>query len=420
MHACFLPALYIKTCYFTGSDEHLQNTDFVRSILRNPHVIPWIRTLEIGLRRPPPHPLTPGDMPDQIENFVYMNRDARRTRNLSDSDTAHEIKSNDWANTEFVERTLTIGPDWDGFKDAWISGLQESSADAFIALIISACSSGLRSLNVEFPLFPTCFRRVIDYADFDQLESVTIFPQSPRTLTSTDVMPFFRLPSLKSFTAYFLIETKSICSYRDSPVTHLQLYSCIGRYGMHDLICRCKALKSFQYSYWNVNMAGCARPQLAPCPHAPTPTLDIFARTLEHAISTLETVHFEHNAICGHGEPDRELVLGSLAGFPNIKRLRIHAYHMPKLYHFQPSLHGVLPPSLETLEITECLDTSLYFMVKAMTHLVVPCKKVPSLSRIILRVQFTSLMPDFHEDYQRIQVIGAASSRQGSISKSTA
>ncbi|RJE24193.1 hypothetical protein PHISCL_03460 [Aspergillus sclerotialis] len=254
--------------------------------------------------------------------------------------------------------------------EEWEVELADGSIDAWIALSLPFLSR-LRSLHFAPYAGLTFINRTLARAAqglepfeltpvLTSLEEIYIWQCISDIVSPTvdDILPWFDFPSLKKISGNGVLETGELpIPEGDSSVTELELYASRCGLGMKALIESCQGLKSFKYT------------------HAfPVDNHEPFADSLVHAKDTLEELWLDY---FDFKEPQGPVTqnhwIGSLKGFKQLRKLHVRFDNLFTKDPFgEPNqmLAELLPPSIELLSITECIDLQACFAVEQLDILV--------------------------------------------------
>ncbi|KAI9374873.1 hypothetical protein BJX61DRAFT_237155 [Aspergillus egyptiacus] len=280
----------------------------------------------------------------------------------------------------------------------WVEHLTEGHEEPWMAFPLTFVNN-LQELNLTYPYSSTSsepymdriFKRAAKLEKpfnqrpvFQRLRAVSLTVMSMEdrgedsdgmgTIDPDQVLAFFLLPSMRSFTVDSLTEYRPWRGevYDDhekeripdgvSPIMEINCTKSNGGYGFRTLLPACAALKSFKYQHWDEAVAVDGF-----MPHE-------FYKTISRHKSTLETLWLDnlglHYTITGAGDNDHyNDVFGSFADFSVLKDLRIR---LPNLLDVQSgsdpweTLVDILPKTIETLYIEACREVALEMLVRQM------------------------------------------------------
>ncbi|KAJ9313182.1 hypothetical protein DTO271D3_6611 [Paecilomyces variotii] len=387
LYHLLLPQLYrqpVAPRDYTGLGEIRRAASFVQTILRRPHLARSVLHLFLELQESDlcwegswrPHP--------DLEYDDVLVGEAVNTAAIS----VQERK--DW------EIDIAAGN-----CDAWLallfpalSNLKSlrfvfSSKTRFIPRMLERAINRQRPFTTRDPLSTLNEISALWYADFDDDDSDGGFPSSERTF---DITQFAKLPALQTLRGHQITlppvhgggaDQELSLQLRSSPITKLNISSGTSEDGMLGLIMSCKAIKYLRYTEYSLPADFRA---------------DCFRRSLPLTKESLEELWIDY---CDYGYPyhDRENDwIGSFQDFSHLRKLHIR---LPNLFSWSPSttrhphttpvqqLTNLLPPSIETLCITECLGDRGHALVSQLEDLVRNKQTyTPRLSQIEIYIDF--------------------------------
>ena len=168
-----------------------------------------------------------------------------------------------------------------------------------------------------------------------------------------------------------------------SSITELELLGSSSKHGMKELIESCKSLKSFKHTHWNSG-AGHFNEFYNPT---------LIRTSLLWAKETLEELWLDYETFDDFEHRNEGQWIGSLQSFARLRKLHIPVHNLFQCDSFVPSqsLADILPWSIETLSITECVDRMVYSVIEQLDNLVSSrgtC--APSIREIEIFARFTN------------------------------
>ncbi|PYI06716.1 hypothetical protein BO78DRAFT_109648 [Aspergillus sclerotiicarbonarius CBS 121057] len=268
----------------------------------------------------------------------------------------------------------------------WEQDLRDNVEEAWIALLLPLVSN-LRHLQLVYPRQNVYLDRMMqravkgekpfdDQPAFRVLQDVSLNhladEDSRGSYQPSQVLPFFRLPSMRAFSADSVIE--STRSQEEGPesaqpiesptsgsslISEITLNASNGSQGMQSLVASCSSLKSFKYQHSDEHLlAEGFRPSA-------------FFESLANSKDSLQTLWLDNNGthlpftIAGANETHDEW-FGPLTEFTSLKDIRIRLPNLLDVrYQYEPScpLTDVLPSSVESLYVEGCKENSLGMLV---------------------------------------------------------
>lgn len=316
---------------------------------------------------------------------------------------------------------LSIFADWAGSVShseeehtQWKDDLEKGAGDAWVALLLPMLSNLQqlrlvypkenvyldrtlhRALNGEKPFdtqpaFPSLEGVSLKHLDEDEVEKSNYKP--------SQILPFFKFPSMRSFSADSVIENiqegdeTTLDSLAGSSSIHeITLRSSNGRQGMDSLIASCSRLKSFKYQHSDSHaLAEGYQPSA-------------FYQSLAGSKNSLETLwldsHGQHHTFTAAGlNESHDEWFGSLVDFKALKDIRIRLPNLLDIrYQSEPSspLTDVLPSSLQSLYVEGCKENNLSTLLSQLDTVIKNRKtRFPSLTRLDVEGLFHD-----EEDYE--------------------
>ncbi|KAL2006991.1 hypothetical protein VTN00DRAFT_8429 [Thermoascus crustaceus] len=249
----------------------------------------------------------------------------------------------------------------------WERALKGDMHDSWVALLLPQLPN-LQSVETTVPFDSELFDRMLERATtgqkpfdtkpaFSSLIDVSVLRlDTVQGLSVSEVMPLFRIPSVRHFTGVKVTEGRSTDSDDEdqpapppgagtvtSSITEIDLRASNGYRGMRNLICACPNLQSFKYRHIDEGIPG----------HWFNPAA--FGRSLlaSSARASLESLWLDYES----GEDfetsfitTMDDFVGSLAEFTALKHIHLRVQN---LLHSKPLIE-ILPSSLESLCITSC------------------------------------------------------------------
>jgi hypothetical protein len=315
-------------------------------------------------------------------------------------------------------------------SDQWAQGLGQGLADAWVALILPLLSQ-LRKLTLAYttnsPHLDRIMQRAVDCEKpfsfqpaFRHLRKVSLHhredlnysqqlgnAEGETQLSSTLLLSFFQLPSVRAITANSIVDPSSTTSSSKEPmddekprlgfssITDIDLRASSGNYGMETLVSSCANLKSFKYQHSDSHVLSNGYQPSA------------FYRSLAHSKKSLQTLWLDHY---GSHHPftaaglnqNHDEWFGSLADFTALQELRVRLPNLLDIrYQNEPTtpLIECLPSSLETLYIEGCEERYLGMLVSQLQTVIKSRQaRFPKLKRVDIEGAFRNVPSD--DDYE--------------------
>lgn len=291
----------------------------------------------------------------------------------------------------------------------WEEDLSNGVSEAWIALLLPLASN-LRQLRLVYPQRNTYLDRIIrravnkEYPALQSLRDVSLShlnddsEDTTGTYLPSQIVPFFRLPQMRIFSADSVIESALAQDTQDnirqepsqgiSSISEIKLTASNGAKGMEGLITSCSGLRSFKYQHSDSHLYSEGyRPSA-------------FYSSLSGCKDTLTTLWLDDCGthlpftITGANETHDEW-FGSLADFAALRDMRIR---LPNLLdvRYQPEppfpLSDILPKSIESLYIEDCKENSLSMLLSQIETVISKhASRFPALKRL-------NIEGFFHED----------------------
>ncbi|PYH75886.1 hypothetical protein BO82DRAFT_359659 [Aspergillus uvarum CBS 121591] len=272
-------------------------------------------------------------------------------------------------------------------QERWSQDLANGVEEAWIALLLPLVGN-LRHLRLVYPKNNIYLDRMMQRAvtgerpfhhqpTFRVLRDVSLShlpddEDSRGSFMPSQILPFFQLPSMRTFTADSVVETtrseESESETADSEyepvvgsssISEITLCTSSGSRGMESLIASCSSLKSFKYQHSDSHLLSEGyRPSS-------------FYRSLDTSKHCLQSLWLDNGGthlpftVAGANETHDEW-LGPLTEYTSLKELRIRLPNLLDIrYQLDPScpLTDILPPSLEALYVEGCKENSLTMLV---------------------------------------------------------
>ncbi|KAF7133838.1 hypothetical protein CNMCM5793_005250 [Aspergillus hiratsukae] len=298
----------------------------------------------------------------------------------------------------------------------WTADLQVGNEEAWLALLLASVPNLIALSGHYFHDAPTVTQVVARAArkepPFDRrpalqrLESLHITSDDSKTAyPHWQFLPFFHLPSLRDvdLSGVYEIKHPAVSSASGtSPVESLALeYNCNGRNGMREFVTSCANLKHFKYQHDHKEIWGASCVDFQPRK---------FYRALLTQKHSLEVLHLSDDGdVAGAGEGDLsddedddgpeayDRWFGSLAEFSQLQDLRIRVQNLLN-YHDRDKhefivLKGILPPSLRSLHVAECLEQHCSVLVPNLQGLLHK-EQFPSLEQISISAGLAEEIPE--------------------------
>ncbi|KAL2856408.1 hypothetical protein BJX68DRAFT_279690 [Aspergillus pseudodeflectus] len=312
----------------------------------------------------------------------------------------------------------------------WEQDLLNGNEEAWVALLLSLANN-IRQLKLAYPRENKYLDRIFDKAvsserqsaKFLRLEEVLLRHmedgESKGSLSPAQILPFFRMPSMRTVDADTVIEpvVTTGASEREaedeiegesaqySSVTSLTLSTSNAAQGLESLLSFCPSLKSLKYQHSDDHaLASGFQPAS-------------FFTSLASSKPTLETLWLDnlgtHHAFTASGLNETyEGYFGSLADFAVLKDLRIRLPNLLDVgYTFEPStfLPEILPTSIERLYVEACKENSLPMLISQL-QLVLQARK--EKFKALKRVDIEGFFHVDDEDLDDSGADGAAGIRE--------
>ncbi|KAF9889538.1 hypothetical protein FE257_007248 [Aspergillus nanangensis] len=353
--------LFLRLVYRAATLQScLQTRSFLGALLRRPELARAVRSL----------------------HFKDWNQ--QQSSSLAPISPADVTLFNDWA------RQISHSHEE---QTQWEQDLLHEVEEAWIALVLPLVHN-LRTLHLVYPkenvYLDRTLRRAMQgekpfhtHPAFRTLHDVSLSHQdhdqdSKGSYCPSQVLPFFSLPAMRTFSADSVIEARPSPDEDNqpqqeeeqqhqqqqdpsssSPITSITLTSSNGFQGMQTLIASCPSLQSFKYQHSDTHLQSEAYQPSA------------FHASLSASKSSLQTLWLD---TCGTHLPftisgvnqSHDEWFGSLAEFSALTDLRIR---LPNLLdvRYQPdpstALPDVLPESVQSLYVEGCKETSLAMLV---------------------------------------------------------
>ncbi|RAL14993.1 uncharacterized protein BO97DRAFT_468901 [Aspergillus homomorphus CBS 101889] len=284
--------------------------------------------------------------------------------------------------THFINLAETLSQTEEEQK-RWVQDLSNGVAEAWFALLLPLIGN-LRHLQLAYSKNNNYLDRMMQRAvkgenpfhvqpAFRMLQSVSLShlpddEDSRGSFTPLQVLPFFQLPSMRTFSADSVLESMQLEesesqlteTVSSSPITEITLRTSSGSRGMVSLIAACSSLKSFKYQHSDSHLlAEGYRPSS-------------FYRSLDASKGCLQSLWLDNCGthlpftIAGANETHDEW-FGPLTEFTALKDLRIRLPNLLDVrYQLDPScpLMDILPASLNSLYVEGCKENSLGMLVR--------------------------------------------------------
>jgi hypothetical protein len=311
----------------------------------------------------------------------------------------------------------------------WEQDLLKGNEEAWIALLLSRANN-IRQLKLAYPRENNYLDQIFDRAlnsgqchGFLRLEEAYLShmedDESKGSLSPAQLLPFFRMPSMRKVDADTVIEpaTSNGDSGREtdiqaeedptqcSSITDLTLNSSNAAQGLESLTTLCPSLKSLKYQHSDDHALASG--------FQPTS----FFTSLATRKLTLETLWLDnlgtHHAFTASGlNESYDGYFGSLADFTALKDLRIRLPNLLDVgYTFEPStpLPEILPSSIERIYIESCKENSLPMLISQL-QLVLEARK--ERFKALKRVDIEGFFHVDDEDLDDSGADGASGTRE--------
>ncbi|RJE27580.1 hypothetical protein PHISCL_00005 [Aspergillus sclerotialis] len=292
----------------------------------------------------------------------------------------------------------------EGEYQQWKHDLKNGAGDAWIALLLPLLSN-LEHLHLVYPkrsgYLDETLRRAMNgdkpfnaQPAFRRLAEVSLNhmdegdDSGPGNYLPSQILPFFRFPSMRVFSADSVIEHHPQTDDRkavseplngSSSIDEIRLSSSNGRQGMGSLVTSCSSLRSFKYQHSDSHaLAEGYQPSA-------------FYQSLAGSKNSLETLwldyYGQHHTFTASGlNESHDEWFGSLVDFTALKDIRIRLPNLLDIrYQNEPTspLTEVLPSSLESLYVEGCKENNLSILLSQL-ELVIKDRKTrfPSLARL--------------------------------------
>ncbi|KAJ5170989.1 uncharacterized protein N7500_003772 [Penicillium coprophilum] len=363
-HDLFLPLVYRKV-----SIHNWQNANsFLHVILERPALAQAVRELDLA-------------------NW--------QAKSASDDD-CNQIQSSEPLRT-WLDVVSCSAPE----TDQWAKGLGQGLVDAWAAIILPLLAQ-LRKLSLayttDFPHLDRIMQRAVHsekpfFAQpaFRHLRKVSLHHRKDLDrsehlenagneiqLSSTLLLRFFQLPSVRAITANSVVDPSIITSSSEeriddekprlnfSSITDIDLRTSSGNQGMKMLVSACADLKSFKYQHSDSHILSDGYQPSA------------FYRSLIHSKKSLQTLWLDHY---GSHHPftaaglnqNHDEWFGSLVDFTALQEVRVRLTNLLDIrYQNEPTtpLIECLPSSIETLYIEGCEERYLGMLVSQLQSVI--------------------------------------------------
>ncbi|KAJ5502776.1 hypothetical protein N7463_005650 [Penicillium fimorum] len=388
-HDLFLPLVYRKV-----SIHHWQDANsFIHAILKRPALARAVHELDLT---------------------------SWHARSVSD-DECNQIQTSTSLRAWLEDVSCSTGE-----SDQWAQGLGQGLADAWVALILPLLSQ-LRKLALAYttnsPHLDRIMQRAVDcekpfsaQSTFRHLRKVSLHHREyldrsehldnvggETQLSSTLLLPFFQLPSVRAITANAVVDPSSTTSSSEEPtddkkprfgfssITDIDLRASSGNHGMETLVSSCADLKSFKYQHSDSHVLSNGYQPSA------------FYRSLTHSKKSLQILWLDHY---GSHHPftaaglnqNHDEWFGSLADFTALQEVRVRLPNLLDIrYQNEPTtpLIECLPSSLETLYIEGCEERYLGMLVSQLQTVIKNRQaRFPGLMRVDIEGAFHNVPSD--------------------------
>lgn len=287
----------------------------------------------------------------------------------------------------------------------WTDDLEIGAGDAWVALLLPLLSN-LHQLRLAYPkkelyLSRTLRRAMNGEKPFDRQPAFRLLREASlnhldegddekSNYLPSQILPFFRFPSMRSISADSVIEHQSVDVETNGKLTsqplmgsssidEISLSSSNGRQGMESLITSCSSLKSFKYQHTDSHaLAEGYQPSA-------------FYQSLAGSKNSLERLwldsHGQHHTFTAAGlNESHDEWFGSLVDFTALKDIRIRLPNLLDIrYQSEPSspLTDILPSSLESLYVESCKENNLSTLLSQLEVVIKNRQsRFPSLTRL--------------------------------------
>ncbi|CAG8890337.1 unnamed protein product [Penicillium egyptiacum] len=308
-------------------------------------------------------------------------------------------------------------------SDQWAQRLGQGLADAWVALILPLLSQ-LRKISLAYttnsPYLDRIMRRAVNcekpfsVQPFRHLREVLLHHREDldhsehlddaggeTQVSSTLLLPFFQLPSVRAITANSVVDPSTITPTSEesdekprlgfSSITDIDLRASSGNHGMETLVSSCADLKSFKYQHSDSHVLS----------HGYQPSA--FHRSLTHSKKSLQTLWLDHYGshypftAAGLNQSHDEW-FGSLVDFTVLQEVRVRLPNLLDIrYQNEPTtpLMECLPSSLETLYIEGCQERYLGMLVSQLQTVIKNRRtRFPRLKRVDIEGAFQNVSSD--------------------------
>lgn len=351
---------------------------------------------------------------------------ARAVRELDLADWHAKSVSDDECNQVQTSASLRRWLDAVSFStlesDQWAQRLGQGVADAWVALILPLLSQ-LRKLSLAYttnsPYLDRIMQKAVDceksfsVQPFRHLREVSLHHREDldhsehlgnaggeTQLSSTLLLPFFQLPSVRAITANSVVDPSSTTQPSEEPtddqkprlgfssITEIDLRASSGNHGMETLVSSCADLKSFKYQHSDSHVLS----------HGYQPSA--FHRSLTHSKKSLQTLWLDHYGshypftATGLNQSHDEW-FGSLVDFTALQEVRVRLPNLLDIrYQNEPTtpLMECLPSSLEILYIEGCEERYLGMLVSQLQTVIKNRRtRFPGLKRLDIEGAFQNV-----------------------------
>lgn len=380
-HDILLPYLYTSLCLMDnheGYNHHLSS--LVETVMQNPRYLRAVRILDYGLE------------------FGYSDK----------------IKCP--GSPAFARPVLSTICDSKEEQKEWYDNLADGNPEAWVVLLLSQLYN-LRQLHVSVDYETVYLYKLLRHATsglnsvctqpaFSSLSHVTIswHDEDGLGLKLRHTLPFFALPSMRSFTGFYITEgcasrypsdsddeqddfSKQVPLEGSSSVTELRFFDSNGTYGMERAVRSCARLKKFIYEHADGDRDGEGFNPRA------------FRWALKNSKATLQTLwldYDEHHYALGYDCEDD--FFGSLIRFTALRNVRLRIQQLLGLKGSDGGepridLTDSLPPSIESLWITDCVGTQVSTLLDQLSTVVANRhNRTPHLTELCFQGMFRGFL----------------------------
>ncbi|KAJ9194726.1 hypothetical protein DTO164E3_7147 [Paecilomyces variotii] len=387
LYNLLLPQLYrepVAPHDYAGLGEIRRAVSFVQTILRRPHLARSVLHLSLELQETELTWVGPCALNPDLEYDDVLVGEALNTAAISAEDRE--------------EWEIDIAG---GYCDAWLallfpalSNLKSlrfvfSAKTRFIPRMLERAINRQRPFTTRDPLSTLNEITALWHVEYYEDDSDGVFHSS---YVAFDITQFAKLPALQTLRGHQIAfppvhgggaDQELSLQPGSSPITKLNISSGMSEDGLLGLIKSCKAIKYLRYTEFTP--AAGFRP-------------DCFRRSLPLTKGSLEELWIDYG---DYSYPYYERENDWIGSFQDFSRLRKLHIRLPNLFSWSPRttshphivpmqrLTSLLPPSIETLCITECIGDQGHALVSQLEDLVRNKQTyTPRLSQIEIYIDF--------------------------------